>query len=885
MNRRWTRATLLAALLAAGAWTLTADANPAVDDDAGTWLDTFSAGQRVPGRSLSLGAGVTLAGDAADGFIALAVPTRPPQPGFIVQADWSSGLEPEAPSTTLAGERHLRAASANVLYENFPGRLVLAPLVIEQPGAVPFTRGPAAPIKTNQNIVQFYAYAGSSVNAPEPSQSRTAFLFFHRDLQTGDLSLVFVSNERLSQGGTNNASVYWDFWPLPEGSGVAVSDDAPEFTVQTRSRDGVDVRVGEGRWNWDTCCSDGGALNLPSSTFLLNAQIVGGRNESLTNFWIDNYDLRFYSELDDNAYTTLLLTQPASFNAMPGDTISISGALTGSLESVPFDLGPREGLVRWGQLRFDAEIPPGGDLAFYVRSAPDADALQRAPWQGPIAASNTDLNGLLQDGDRFFQYRAELTIPDPYDTPAEADALLKLNEVRVDFTEVFDDALEPDGYAISAAIAPSPAPLAWGEVRWEATQREEDGDVVLVDVLDGATFEVLIEAVPSGTPLDIIDPVEHPSLRLRARLHTDNTDPARSPALEQWGVTWIVDSDEDGIPNTRDNCPYLFNPGQENRDGDDQGDVCEDDLDSDGVLNDDDSCPLVPNPGQEDHEGDGLGDVCDIDDDNDGVADVVDKCPLIPDPTQSDLDGDGFGDVCDIDIDGDGLTNAQEAEVGADPTDRDSDDDGVIDGQEPRWDEDADDDGLPAVIDPDSDNDGLTDGLELGLTEPDTDTDLSAGNFTPDADPATTTDPNNPDTDGGGANDGVEDINRNGRLDRDPDNPETDPNNPGSERGFPSGGNNTPGNNNPGNNAPGNNNPANNNPANNTPGNNNPANNDPGNNNPVNNGGSGDNGAGAGASSGAADDGCAVAPGASHPAALPGLLLALGLALAARRRR
>ena len=106
-----------------------------------------------------------------------------------------------------------------------------------------------------------------------------------------------------------------------------------------------------------------------------------------------------------------------------------------------------------------------------------------------------------------------------------------------------------------------------------------------------------------------------------------------------------------------------------------------------------------------------------------------------------------------------------------DPDDADSDDDGVIDGDEPDANEDTDGDGIVNALDFDSDNDGLPDGLELGRSLPHPDTSIAVGHFIADVDPRTTTNPLNPDTDGGGLTDRDEDQNRNGRVDegeRDP---------------------------------------------------------------------------------------------------------------------
>ena len=117
------------------------------------------------------------------------------------------------------------------------------------------------------------------------------------------------------------------------------------------------------------------------------------------------------------------------------------------------------------------------------------------------------------------------------------------------------------------------------------------------------------------------------------------------------------DSDNDGIANDVDNCPWVANPDQQDTDGDGLGDAWDPDIDDDGVLNDDDNCPYVFNPDQQDTDGDGLGNACDPDDDNDGVFDIDDNCPYVFNPNQQDTDGDGLGDACDPDIDNDGVPN------------------------------------------------------------------------------------------------------------------------------------------------------------------------------------------------------------------------------------
>lgn len=67
------------------------------------------------------------------------------------------------------------------------------------------------------------------------------------------------------------------------------------------------------------------------------------------------------------------------------------------------------------------------------------------------------------------------------------------------------------------------------------------------------------------------------------------------------------------------------------------------DSDDDGILDALDNCPYHVNPGQADLDMDAAGDVCDTDDDNDGLADA-DEAIHGTDPLDPDTDDDGISD-------------------------------------------------------------------------------------------------------------------------------------------------------------------------------------------------------------------------------------------------
>jgi len=85
-----------------------------------------------------------------------------------------------------------------------------------------------------------------------------------------------------------------------------------------------------------------------------------------------------------------------------------------------------------------------------------------------------------------------------------------------------------------------------------------------------------------------------------------------------------ADSDNDGLIDKNDNCPYTANPDQIDVDANQKGDACED-FDGDGISNLEDNCPEHANYAQYDEDHDGIGDTCDSEESR-----PIEKMPWLP---------------------------------------------------------------------------------------------------------------------------------------------------------------------------------------------------------------------------------------------------------------
>lgn len=345
---------------------------------------------------------------------------------------------------------------------------------------------------------------------------------------------------------------------------------------------------------------------------------------------------------------------------------------------------------QYGYLFFDLEPSEVVDFCFFANYCDDDGRHYTANysvslWRGTdetgavIYVGEAPETGMNEDGD-YFANPLCLSVPGPADGVADDDPYLYYEVTIADWEGNYGNV---DPMVLSGT-------LSWSDISANFTGEDE---------VEYRHLHFNCEDDGNGGPVDSDDDGVMDDI--------DNCPFVSNPDQ--------ADADEDGVGDACDNCVNTANPDQADADSDGTGDACEEaiiDGDEDGVADNVDNCPNTGNADQADADEDGVGDVCDNckntanpdqvdsdsdgvgdaceeaapDEDGDGVADDVDNCPSTANADQADADGDGVGDACD---------NCIET---ANPDQADEDSDGVGDACEQTA-PDNDEDGVANDVD------------------------------------------------------------------------------------------------------------------------------------------------------------------------------------------
>ncbi|MCA9516759.1 MAG: hypothetical protein KC635_17580 [Myxococcales bacterium] len=495
-------------------------------------------------------------------------------------------------------------------------------------------------------------------------------------------------------------------------------------------------------------------------------------------------------------------TEDANKNGRVDNTIGRTGGVVGSGETDPAN-ADTDGDSLWDGTELGLRDPEGPftdltrfrpDLEPLTRTNPcDADTDDGGQLDG---AEDVNRNGRLDPGERNPTVRDdddsdgdqlvdadELAIgTDPYDADTDGDGLSDGEEIAYGSRRFYDaghdsnpldadtdddglsDGDEVHGAGLLAAFGPTSPVLG-----------DTDGDG-LPDGLE-AGVSAPLSAGQSGGPAQI------------AYVGTDITSEWFAVDRHPESVTdpTKADTDGDGLPDGMEDANgdgqaiYTLGDGQVLGTGETDPTVA--DTDGDGLVDGAEVLNHHTSPLDADTDGGGVADGAEIlnglnplvpgddlelfDTDGDGLSDAL-EARLGTDPTAADTDGDGLDDFRELSK---GVLGQYDAGVDTFPTDADSDDDGISDGDEVNGTGPLAGYGPTNPLVRDTDGDGIVDGVEVGVTAP-VESGWSAGHtayagtdvsiWRADVDPATTTDPNDADTDDDGIMDGHEDGNGDG---------------------------------------------------------------------------------------------------------------------------
>lgn len=421
---------------------------------------------------------------------------------------------------------------------------------------------------------------------------------FVRNLDRGNIS----GSDAME--GLRQDIVEYDTFPLDDNSGIlrasgCMYGTGPTTTEAVAMEEAYTPHISEGidaeARNEFLCTNDDRLANdvVERQSALIHG--IGLRAADLTAMAFDG---------------AMLVWSPRSNVTLYGDTARVT---TYDAMGVPIALGTD--WVFTGSMNMLRELSCADELnADYMDGHfSDRDLWLMATYNSAMALGAEDVIGILAEG-----YVADLAIFDA--------------SVNVDYRAVIDAAPEDVALVLRAGnpLFGEAAVVNTLEAGCDAIDVCTSPRAACVMRETGMTLAALSAANAGSYPLFACGtPMNEPSC------HPERTEARASVAGSTVydGMIGGGDMDGDGIDDAADLCPAVFDPirpvdggAQPDTDGDSIGDACDvcpllsgetcalgvdGDLDADGVANFSDNCPFVANPDQSDRDYDVRGDACD----------------------------------------------------------------------------------------------------------------------------------------------------------------------------------------------------------------------------------------------------------------------------------
>jgi hypothetical protein len=174
-------------------------------------------------------------------------------------------------------------------------------------------------------------------------------------------------------------------------------------------------------------------------------------------------------------------------------TVTYGYRSLGALDSSILDTG---GSPAWGRIYWTADTPGGTSVRFQVRASNNPGNM--GSWSADITTSGADLNNYIQNGRRYFQYKARLSTTNPTRTP-------RLDEMSITYSTStavvldFDAQGRREGVALSWRTAPGAGYSGFNLFRAAADESAGAGRVKLNDgLIAGKPPFEYVDAVPAG---------------------------------------------------------------------------------------------------------------------------------------------------------------------------------------------------------------------------------------------------------------------------------------------------------------------------------------------------------------------------------------------------